>query len=152
MTRILVAMEREAKALGLPCEVIGIGADKLPPTADDDVIVNVGYCGGDGIPVGAVVEPKASIDWETQWTYRLEKHFPCRKAICVTAPDFVNEPLVGSPAVYDMELSRLIQLPCRDFYCLKIVSDNLNETDCEGFNDGKAWEQVRKLLKGAGLI
>lgn len=49
MNRILVAMQREADALGLPCGLIGIGATDLPDTSFDDTIINIGYCGGYGI-------------------------------------------------------------------------------------------------------
>ena len=51
-----------------------------------------------------------------------------------------------------MELFKIRKLPHKELYCLKIVSDNLIETDCEAFRDDEAWERVRTLLKGAGLI
>ena len=76
MTSILVAMEREAEALGLPCEIIGIGAEKLPETNRDDILVNVGYCGGYGIPVGSVIEPLFAGNAETEEVDDLERHFP----------------------------------------------------------------------------
>lgn len=60
MIRILVAMEREGKALGLPFEVINIFGTSIPPISPSDIIVNVGYCGGDGFKPGTIVEPKQS--------------------------------------------------------------------------------------------
>ena len=146
MIRILTAMQREADALGLPCEVIGIGAADIPPVAPDDIIINVGYCGGDGVPVGTIVEPKAVIDAETGEWIDLDPHFPCQKEVCVTSSTFVTEPLMTGPVIYDMELAKLARIPCAGLYCLKIVSDELNEGDCESFNDEAVWARVRELV------
>ena len=152
MTRILVAMQREADALGVPCEVIGIGAKDLPETCRDDILVNVGYCGGYGIPVGSVIEPLFAGDAETEEVDDLERHFPCETRPCFTSDSFVTEPLCHCPTIYDMELFKINKLPHRKLYVLKIVSDNLDEKDCEAFNDAAAWDRVRELLKGEKLI
>ena len=144
--RILVAMPREAELLGLPCEIIGIGATSLPEISEDDVVVNVGYCGANGIQVGTVVEPFISVDTGTWQTEILEPHFDCKKTVCLTSRSFVTKPIFEASAVYDMELSKIASIKCRKLYCLKIVSDNLNETDCENFNDAGAWAQVRQML------
>ena len=152
MIRILVAMEREAAALGVPCEVIGIGAENLPETSKDDVLVNVGYCGGYKVPVGSVNEPLFTGNAQTGEVEDLQKHFPCETRPCFTADAFVTEPLYECPAIYDMELWRIRGLPHSKLYCLKIVSDNLNEADCEAFDDKGAWERVKRLLKGEKLI
>ena len=85
MTRILVAMEREAEALGISCTVIGIGAEALPETDGDDVLVNVGYCGAVGIPVGTVVEPDEAASYETAEGRKLRTHFGCVHAPCFTS-------------------------------------------------------------------
>ena len=152
MIRILVAMQREADALGVPCELIGIGAENLPETSPEDILVNVGYCGGYRIPVGTVVEPLFAGDAETEEVEDLQKHFPCETRPCFTSDTFVTEPLCQCPAIYDMELFKIRKLPHRELYVLKIVSDNLDEKDCEAFHDEEAWERVRALLKGAQLI
>ena len=154
MIWILTAMESEAEALGIPCEVIGIGAVNIPDIQPDDIIVNVGYCGGYHIPVGTVVEPCVSICVADGRVRHPERHFTGKTHTCACFTDeaFVTEPLREAPAIYDMELSKLLQVPCRAFYCLKIVSDNLNEADCESFRDDEAWKQVRELLKGEHLI
>ena len=146
MIRILVAMEREAKSLGLPCDVIGINGTNLPETTEEDILVNVGYCGGYQVPVGAVIEPYEVIDSKTGECVPLEAHFHIRACSCITADQFVTEPLVEKPAVYDMELWEIQKLPHKKLYCLKIVSDNLDEADCDAFDDKKAWETVRQLL------
>ena len=158
MIHILVAMEREGEALGLPCEVIGITGSSIPPIDPADTIVNVGYCGGDGFKPGTIVEPTAVIDAETGETLALPQHFSAKTgssvtpAVCITSPSFVTKPLVPAPAVYDMELARLVQIHCKALYCLKIVSDELNEADCEGFHSDAAWAEIRRLLEQSGLI
>lgn len=152
MIRILVAMQREADALGLPCEVVGIGADHLSETSPDDILVNVGYCGAEEIHPGTIVEPNETADYETGIGNALPTHFDVFHAPCFTSAKFVTEPCSLNPSVYDMELARIAELPHKELYALKIVSDNLDEADCEAFNDEEAWEQVRTLLKGAKLI
>ena len=158
MIHILVAMEREGEALGLPFEVINISGTSIPPIAPSDTIVNVGYCGGDGFKPGTVIEPVVSVDAETGERIVLTPHFSANTgssvttAICVTSPSFVTQPLIESPAVYDMELAKLARIPCKALYCLKIVSDELNEADCEGFHSDAAWAEIRRLLEQSGLI
>ena len=152
MIRILVAMEREAEALGIPCEVIGIGAEHLPETSPDDTLVNVGYCGGYQVPVGTVIEPLFAGDAATEEVEDLEHHFPCEMRPCFTSDTFVTEPICNCPAIYDMELFKIRKLPHKKLYCLKIVSDNLDEKACEAFDDAAAWDRVRELLKGERLI
>ncbi len=152
MIRILTAMQREADSLGLPCEVVGICAADLPKTADDDILVNVGYCGAVGIEPGTVVEPDGVGSYETGEVRKLVTHFDCVHAPCFTSGKFVTEPRPVTPAVYDMELQKIAELPHRELYVLKIVSDNLNEGSCEAFEDKAAWERLRTLLKGEKLI
>ena len=151
MTRILVAMEREAQALGLSCELIGIGGTDLPQTSSDDVLVNVGYCGGYRVPVGSVVEPCMAGSYRTGETVPLTRHLSLISYPCFTADTFVTKPLDGSPAIYDMELWKITQLPHRKLYCIKIVSDNLDEVACEAYDSREAWDRVRKLLERENL-
>ena len=159
MIRLLVAMKREGETLGalpFPFELIGIGATDLPSIASCDIIVNVGYCGGDGYAPGTIIEPSAVIDAETgEWT-DLPQHFGGVEgvipALCITSPTFITTPLMTGPAVYDMELAKLARIPCKALYTLKIVSDDLNEAACEAFSDADAWSRVRELLVSAGLI
>ena len=152
MIYILTAMQREADALGVPCRVTGIGAKDLPETTEEDVLVNVGYCGAVEINPGTVVEPDEGASYETGEGRMLGTHFNVLHVPCFTAERFVTEPCSVFPSVYDMELGKIMALPHRELYVLKIVSDNLDEADCEAFEDEAAWEQVRALLIGKGLI
>ena len=151
MTRILVAMEREAQALGLPCELIGIGGTDLPQTLPDDVLVNIGYCGGYKVPVGSIVEPCSAGSYRTGEIIPLARNLSLISYPCFTADTFVTEPLYVSPAIYDMELWKIQKLPHRKLYCIKIVSDNLDEAACEAYDSREAWDRVRKLLERENL-
>ena len=62
------------------------------------------------------------------------------------------EPCSINPSVYDMELRKIAALPHKKLYALKIVSDNLDEADCEAFEDVAAWEKIRRLLREKNLI
>lgn len=140
-------MEREARSLGLPCELVGIGGTALPETSPDDILVNVGYCGGYRVPVGTVVEPCMAGEYRTGEMVPLERHFDCVTYPCLTADAFVTRPGNADPAIYDMELWKILQLPHTKLYCLKIVSDNLDEAACEAFDDREAWNRVRELME-----
>jgi hypothetical protein len=152
MQYILTAMQREADSLGIPCKVIGIKATDLPETTEEDIIVNIGYCGAIEIPVGTVVEPDEAANYDTAEGSRLKTHFDCLHVPCFTADKFVTEPCCLSPSVYDMELEKITALPHKELYVLKIVSDNLDEAFCESFDDESAWNCVREKLKEKGLI
>ena len=148
--RILVAHQREADALGLPCEIIGIGATDLPETTENDILVNIGYCGAYQIPVGILVEPRtvnSGDGWEP-----LQTAFRCIHAPCYTAEEFVTEPYSQMPAIYDMELGKVMKLPHKELFALKIVSDNLDESACEAFESKEAWDYAKRLLQERGLI
>ena len=159
MIQLLVAMEREGEALGalpFPFEVINITDTSIPAISPSDIIVNVGYCGGDGIAPGTIVEPKAVVDAETGEWIDLDTHFgnveDVVPALCITSPNFITTPLMTGPAVYDMELAKLARIPCKALYTLKIVNDELNEAACESFSDGTVWSKVRELLVSSELI
>ena len=152
MTYILAAMQREADSLGIPCKVIGIKAPDLPETTEDDILVNVGYCGAVEIPVGTIVEPDETASYEFDEGSALKTHFDCLHVPCFTAEKFVTEPCSVFPSIYDMELLKIAKLPHKELYVLKIVSDNLDEADCEKFDNAEVWQRVRTMLEGAKLI
>ena len=45
-----------------------------------------------------------------------------------------------------MELAKLVKLPHKKLYALMIVSDSLNEEECEKFNGEESWDEVANLL------
>lgn len=147
MIYFLFAMEREAEMLNAPNKhVIGIGAKSMPNTTKDDVIVNVGYCGASKMPIGSLVEPGFAADANTLEIVRIDRAFPVQSAVCVTADRFVENDTWDASCVYDMELFKIAQLPYKRIYSLKIVSDNLNEKQCESFDMSKSWEMAQFLI------
>ena len=83
--------------------------------------LNVGYCGGYGIPVGTVIEPLFAGDAKTEEVDDLEHHFPCEMRPCFTSDSFVTESLCHCPAIYDMELFKINKLPHRKLYALILI-------------------------------
>lgn len=148
MIYFLFAMQREADMIDVPNKyVIGINGTDMPNTTDNDIIVNLGYCGAYKIPVGTIVEPSVVFDVKTRRSHKIDKKFKCHKSRCYTSDEFVTKPIVNYESIYDMELFKISQLPHKKLYSLKIVSDNLNEQDCENFNDKESWDKVKSILE-----
>lgn len=91
-------------------------------------IVNVGYCGAVGLPIGYLAEvgnvrslhPSVNYD-EPEWNLS-PKGIPCR-----TSMDFVTSPAgLPSPCVVDMELAAICACGFKSVAAYKYVSDNLN--------------------------
>ena len=149
MIYYLFAMPREAEQVDIENKIIvGINAVDLPETTDNDIIVNIGYCGATAdIPVGTIVEPSIAYEVASGKSVKIDKIFGCEDIKCFTANEFVTEPIEECKNIYDMELYKLAQLPHRKIYSLKIVSDNLNENDCEQYNDQAAWAKIKNILE-----
>lgn len=149
MVYYLFAMPREAEMIEVENKfIVGINAIELPETTEDDIIVNIGYCGATAdIPVGTIVEPSVAYDAISGDKAEIDKIFGCRDIKCFTANEFVTEPIEECNNVYDMELYKLTKLPHKKIYALKIVSDNLNENDCEQYNDAAAWAKIKDILE-----
>lgn len=162
MIRYLLAMPREAEmfkrfACMVPdgsIEVIGIGAPDMGEFSKDDIIVNIGYAGGYKVSVGTLVEPKDAIavDMVSERVPRfygigtVNRLFPLPHYTCFSSDTFVEKPAVECAAIYDMELFKIAKTPHKRLYAIKIVSDNLCESDCEDFNDEDAWKKAASLI------
>lgn len=149
MVYYIFAMPREAEQLDIENKVIvGINAINLPETTTEDIIVNIGYCGATAdIPVGSIIEPSIVCDAITGESTEIDRIFGCKDIKCFTANEFVTEPIEECNNIYDMELYKLTKLPHKKIYSLKIVSDNLNENDCEQYNDAAAWAKIKDILE-----
>ena len=149
MVYYVFAMPREAEQLDVENKVIvGINAVDPIETTDDDIIVNIGYCGATAdISVGTIVEPSIVYDAISGESASIDRIFGCEDIKCFTANEFVTEPIEECQNIYDMELYKLTKLPHKKIYSLKIVSDNLNENDCEQYNDQEAWAKVKDILE-----
>ena len=149
MVYYVFAMPREAEQLDVENKVIvGINAIEPLATTEDDIIVNIGYCGATAdISVGTIVEPSIVYDAISGDSANIDKIFGCEDIKCFTANEFVTEPIEECKNIYDMELYKLTKLPHKKIYALKIVSDNLNENDCEQYNDQAAWAKIKDILE-----
>lgn len=143
----LFAMQREAEMIDVPNKfIIGINGTNMPETTKEDIVVNLGYCGAYNIGVGTIIEPNVVFDIKTRKKKHINKKFGVKRVRCYTSDEFVTKPIVNFESIYDMELYKIAQLPHKKVYSLKIVSDNLNEKDCEDFNDKECWNKVKELL------
>lgn len=148
MVYYFFAMPREADNINADNKfVIGINATDVPSTTEDDTIVNIGYCGAYGVPVGSIIEPSEVYEIYTGNSAKVDRLFDCEDIVCFTSDEFVTEPAVNYRSIYDMELYKLAQLPHKKLHALKIVSDNLDEAACERYNDKAAWEKIQSILE-----
>ena len=149
MVYYLFAMPREAEWLDVENKmVVGINAIEPPTTTEDDIIVNIGYCGATAdIAVGTIVEPSEAYDAKTNDRVEIDRLFGCEDIKCFTADEFVTKPIEENRNIYDMELYKLAKLPHKKIYALKIVSDNLSESDCEQYNDEASWAKIKEILE-----
>ena len=146
-------MEREANMIDVPNKyIIGINGTSMPQTTKDDILVNLGYCGAYKVDVGTIVEPSVVFDIKTRKKKHINKKFGVERIRCYTSDEFVTKPIANFESIYDMELYKIVQLPHKKVYSLKIVSDNLNEQDCENFNDSECWNKIKELLKENKLL
>lgn len=153
MIKFLFAMQREADMIDVPNKyIIGINGTNMPITTKDDILVNLGYCGAYDVQVGNIIEPSVVFDIKTREKKHINKKFGVERVRCYTSDDFVTNPFVKFKSIYDMELYKIAQLPHKKIYSLKIVSDNLNEEDCENFNDKDCWNKVKEILKNAKIL
>lgn len=145
MIYYLIAMERETELLNIKSPtIIGINATKLPHTTEEDIIINIGYCGGNKIKVGTIIEPNKVVDLKTKEETTLNGK---DNVVCFTSDTFVEQAHTQQECIYDMELSKIAKLPHKTIYAIKIVSDNLNEKDCENFDNQKIAEQINEKIK-----
>lgn len=153
MIKYLFAMERESSMIDVPNKyIIGINGTNMPQTTKDDILINLGYCGAYKVNVGTIVEPNVVFDVNTRKKKCINKKFNVEKIRCYTSDEFVTKPIVNFESIYDMELFKIAQIPHKKLYSLKIVSDNLNEKDCESFNDQQCWNKIKKILKENELL
>ena len=152
MVHFLFAMQREADMFDLPNKtVIGVRGTDLPYIDKNDTVVNIGLCGGYKYSIGDVVVPTDDMT-EDEFVSSNIIRTDSGEHICVTARDFVEKPLKDIPVIYDMELAKLLAIPCKKLLAIKIVSDNLNESVYFQFDISRVKHEVMSILKENGLI
>jgi hypothetical protein len=155
MIHYVFAMQREADLFWRLAEgkvpkgetdVIGINAVDKKTYDDDAILMNVGYAGGYKVKVGSIIEPLYAVNAYTRDIKRIDSLFHVERKLCFTSDAFVTAPMVDYSVIYDMELFKIAEKPYKKLYSLKIVSDNLDETDCEKFNEADPWNRAIDLI------
>lgn len=142
---IVVATSEEGRLarerFGDQCELIvtGVGAlnvfHKLESIPRDTPILNFGFAGGFSIPIGETIDVRSvelyhlRADFESpRFELNTIEHgqdtnlgYPC-----YTSNDFVEQPCVDVPSVYDMELVFILAMGFTNVRSRKVISDNLN--------------------------
>lgn len=101
----------------------------------DTVIINIGYCGSNSIPVGTKVEIRNCYCYHPQFSGSDVKYDNPVYALspmgvdCYTSGDFVLQTDIIEPVVFDMELYAICALGFSNVNGIKIVSDNLSLHD-----------------------
>lgn len=155
MIHYVFAMQREAdlfwrlansKVPEGVTDVIGINAVDRKIYSEDDVLMNLGYAGGYKVKVGSIIEPQFVAEAYTHDIKRIDSIFPVEHRLCFTSDAFVSTPMTDFAVIYDMELYKIAEKPYKRLHSLKIVSDNLDESDCEKFNETEPWNRVIDLI------
>lgn len=95
------------------------------------IIINIGYCGSNILPIGTEVRVRKCIcyhpNYDNTIKYSDEEYMcdPLGDYDCYTAGDFVTETKIKEPCIFDMELYTICALGFRSIG-IKIVSDNLD--------------------------
>ncbi len=155
MIHYVFAMQREADQFWRLAEgkvpkgetdIIGINAVDMKTFDADAILMNVGYAGGYKVKVGSIIEPLYAVNAHTRDIKQIDALFPVERKLCFTSDTFVTAPMTDRAVIYDMELFKIAEKPHKKLHSLKIVSDNLDETDCEQFNEADPWNRVIDLI------
>ena len=122
--------------------VTGVGSlnviEALSFLDKDTPIANIGYAGSNSIPkgrrvrIGTVMTYHPNVRFEEP-AYALDGDTPC-----YTSSDFVTHTDITEPCAFDMELAYILAMGFTDVISEKVISDNLNVTECEeSVKDGK---------------
>ena len=114
------------------------------PRNEDAVWVHIGYCSGEGLGVGVLVEPTHAYNSETGEMIRIDSIFPVERRICVTRKDENKKVRMNCPVVYDDGLFRIAEIPHKRLHAIKMVSRGADG----GVNHGKdgMWIRMADML------
>lgn len=95
------------------------------------VIINVGYCGSNSLPIGTKVEVRKCYCYHPHFIASDMRYDDVSFTLspmgtdCYTSGDFVLETDIKEPVVFDMELYAICSLGFSNVNAIKIVSNNL---------------------------
>lgn len=99
-------------------------------------VVNVGYCGSNVLPIGAICSPDEvqlyhpNVDYREQ-AIELNFYVGREHVKCYTSSDFVVDTKIEEPVIFDMELAFIATMGFKDVLAIKQVSDNLSVKEYE---------------------
>lgn len=121
--------------------VTGVGAlnvwKALQNEPRDELIVNVGYCGSNVLPIGTLCSPEEVELYHPNVSYAekdlegLDAYIHMNHAKCYTGIDFVTETKIKEPVIFDMELAFIVGMGFEYIRAVKKVSDNLSLKEYE---------------------
>lgn len=121
--------------------ITGVGAlnvwKALKNEPRDELIVNVGYCGSNVLPIGTLCSPEEVELYHPNVSYAekdlegLDAYVYMNHAKCYTNIDFVTETKIKEPVIFDMELAFIVGMGFEYIRAVKKVSDNLSLKEYE---------------------
>lgn len=121
--------------------ITGVGAlnvwKALQNEPRDELIVNVGYCGSNVLPIGTLCSPEEVELYHPNVSYTekdlegLDAYVHMNHAKCYTGIDFVTETKIKEPVIFDMELAFIAGMGFEYIRAVKKVSDNLSLKEYE---------------------
>lgn len=141
MSRYIVVAEE--KELALPLAAMAVESGRIPIVTgvggtnviralrhlpEESDLLNVGYCGSNRFPIGAVLWIGETRLWHPNVDYGEETfRIGPENTVCLTAGDFVTEgENLPACSCVDMELAYIAALGFKTLRAVKYVSDNLD--------------------------
>lgn len=116
--------------------VTGVGAlnvwRALRDEPRDELVINVGYCGSNTLPIGTLCSPREvelyhpNVDYSEKELENIDAYVNMNHAKCYTNVDFVTETKIEEPVIFDMELAFIASMGFEQVRAIKKVSDNLS--------------------------
>ena len=125
--------------------ITGIGREKVREKlskavndgklSENDDVLNFGFAGGYKINTGLLLAVSQSFLINSEYKesgFSLDcpvGFYPSGAVVCFTSDKFVEHSKFSNPCLYDMELHEICKFPHKKIYSIKIVSDNLSESE-----------------------
>lgn len=138
---------------GNPVLITGVGGvnviKALRDVPKDTEILNIGYCGAQGLDVGTFINVvrvstyHKNVDFSEFWSFPTVAQIGKlvdKNAVCYTSTDFVTEKGNADDlqeCVFDMELAFICALGFEHVASIKKVSDNLSVNQYKEYLDNK---------------
>ena len=131
----VVAMLEEKKLVNGDVYVMGVGGinviKSLSSIDRNTPILNIGYAGSNILAKGTIVHVGKVSHYHPNIIYEEPSFELGGNVHCYTSDSFVTKTDIKEPCVFDMELAYILALGFKNVTAIKIVSDNLCESEFE---------------------